>query len=266
MVTNYRYFSVVCVMLLSLQSTLGFSEESAHSTATSVEVFAKSRGFSIVKSFPTDAAAMTGYVLKNQQGNYGIVYSVDDLIIAGQIVDKDGNDLAAKYASANIPKPDYAAAVKTLEADRTLVIDGKKSAPVIYVIADPNCIFCHKFFTETRTWVAQGKVQLRWVMVGFLKPSSPGRAAAIMAAKDRAKANTENQTTFAEKTEEGAISELKPVPAELQQALKQHEKVMSDLHFEGTPGLIYKNKEGQWQGVAGALPLEQLAQQMGIKN
>ena len=276
MLLNHRTIFAACVLLLSLQSGLGVCEgakqegtkpEAAkQETATPIEVFARQRGYTVIKRFPTDAAALTGYVLKNQHGKYGILYEVGDLIIAGQVVDKDGKNLSDQYESENIPQPDYVAAVKTLESDKYLVIDGKKGAPVIYAIADPNCTFCHRLYAQTRDWVKQGKVQLRWVMVGFLKPSSPGRAAAIMAAKDRAKAYVENYSAFDEKTEEGGLAELKPIPADLQKVLQAHEKLMSDLRFQGTPGLIYKTKDGKWQGVAGLLPLPQLAQRMGLSQ
>jgi thiol:disulfide interchange protein DsbG len=68
------------------------------------------------------------------------------------------------------------------------ILDGKKEAPVIvYVFADPFCPYCKQFWQQARPWVESGKVQLRTLLVGVIKPESPATAAAILAAKDPAK-------------------------------------------------------------------------------
>ena len=87
-----------------------------------------------------------------------------------------------------------------------------------------------------------------------------------MNAKDRAKANSQNHEKFNKGTEEGAIAELNPVPKGLLDAMKKHELLMNDLQFQGTPGLIYKDAEAHWKGVAGMPSLAQLAKVMGISN
>jgi thiol:disulfide interchange protein DsbG len=112
--------------------------------------------------------------------------------------------------------------------------------------------------------VQQGKVQMRWIMVGFLKPSSAGRAAAVMAAKDGAKAMTQDQTAFNAATEEGGLAELKPIPPALQAALTQHTALMETLQFQGTPALLFKDKSGHWQGLPGMPTLAQLGAAMGL--
>ena len=57
---------------------------------------------------------------------------------------------------------------------------GKKEAPVIvYVFADPFCPYCKQFWQQARPWVESGKVQLRTLLVGVIKPESPATAAAI---------------------------------------------------------------------------------------
>jgi thiol:disulfide interchange protein DsbG len=67
------------------------------------------------------------------------------------------------------------------------ILDGKKEAPVIVYVFDPFCPYCKQFWQQARPWVESGKVQLRTILVGVIKPESPATAAAILAAKDPAK-------------------------------------------------------------------------------
>jgi hypothetical protein len=60
------------------------------------------------------------------------------------------------------------------------------------------------------------------------------------------------------------ISELTPVPANLKAALEQHSKWMAELGFSGTPGLLFKDTSGQWQGQTGVLGQEALGRALGI--
>jgi hypothetical protein len=54
---------------------------------------------------------------------------------------------------------------------------------LVYIFFDPNCPFCHKLYQEARPWVGRDGLQLRWIPVGILMPSSAGKAAAILEAK-----------------------------------------------------------------------------------
>ncbi len=63
----------------------------------------------------------------------------------------------------------------------------KKEAPIVlYVFADPFCPYCKQFWQQARPWVDSGKVQLRTLLVGVIKPESPATAAAILASKNPA--------------------------------------------------------------------------------
>jgi len=78
-------------------------------------------------------------------------------------------------------------------ANTNYISDGKKGAPVFYVFFDPWCSACHKFFTESRDLVANGKVEIRWIGFGIMQnyPGHPvGRSsleavAKIYSAKDK---------------------------------------------------------------------------------
>lgn len=224
-----------------------------------------SQGYDVIKEFKTDAPGINGYVVDGKRGKIGIVYTYKNFLISGVLFDADGENLSQKYAEKYVPKPDYAAGVKSLEQTGFMFSEGKKGAPEIYVFADPNCYYCHKFWKATRAWVNDGKIRIHWAMVGFLKKSSAGRAAAIMAAKDGAGALAEDEQKFNLKKEEGAIAELTPIPPKYKKALSDHSKIMSKVRFTGTPGIVFKDTHGEWQGINGMPPMAQLSNSLGIK-
>lgn len=69
------------------------------------------------------------------------------------------------------------------------------SKNVIYVFFDPNCVFCHFAWKALQPYVKAG-LQVRWVPVGFLKPTSAQRAAAIREAKTPTQALDFNEQHF----------------------------------------------------------------------
>lgn len=221
-------------------------------------------GFTVIERFSTPADGVTGYVVKGRDGKAGIVYGLGDYVLSGALLESNGNDLTRQYAARYIPKPAYASVAEQLSRDTHLVSEGGKGAPEVYVFADPNCIFCHKFWQQTRNWVSEGKVRLHWVMVGFLKPSSQGLSAAIMSAEDRAGALQAFEENFGKSGNGSGVSELTPIPADLQEALGQHSQWMVELGFNGTPGLLFKNTSGQWRGQTGVPKQEALGRMLGI--
>lgn len=221
-------------------------------------------GFSVLKSFKTPAEGVTGYVVETDDGKSGIVYGLGDYVFSGSLLDAQGNDLTRQYTVSQLPKPDYASVAKVLAQDPHLVSEGAEGAPEIYVFADPNCIFCHKFWQQTRGWVAAGKVQLHWIMVGFLKPSSAGYSAAIINAEDRAGALGAFKESFGQSGKANGIAELDPIPADLKAALEKHSQWMAELDFSGTPGLLFRGADGQWHGQTGVPRQDALAKALGI--
>lgn len=209
------------------------------------------QGGQVVESFPA-ADGLTGWLLK-VQGRYVIVYSTPsgDYIISGALVDKDGKNLTSAYGDKYVPKPDANKLAAALGTDPWLVEEGSPAAPLIYIYADPNCIYCNKLWVELRPYVGTGKVRIRWVLLDFLKPTSSGRAAAILSSKDRAAGLSQDEIKFDKDNEEGGIPERLPVPVELGEALKLHTQEMNDAGAGGTPTLIVHRKDG-WSILYGA--------------
>ncbi len=112
------------------------------------------------------------------------------------------------------------------------------------VVIDPNCIFCHKFWEDIHTisnWKSQFTVT--WVPVGFLKVSSPGKAAAVLAGGSAAL--RQDETNFDVSQEEGSISPSNDANylSEVKHNTSAWQALMGKYHKQaGTPTLIIGDK------------------------
>ncbi|MGH9927874.1 MAG: thiol:disulfide interchange protein DsbG [Pyrinomonadaceae bacterium] len=149
------------------------------------------------------------------------------------------DQLKPQYAS----KPEYHALF--LELEKTVVItEGAKDAKsVIYVFFDPNCFYCHLTWKALQPYEKVG-LQVRWVPVAYQKPSSTGRAAAIMQASDRAAALRENEVKYDEVHFDGGIKPVDKPPAPLTAQLQANTQLMLKFGVPATPVLVWKDNNG----------------------
>jgi thiol:disulfide interchange protein DsbG len=213
-------------------------------------VLVQKQGGSVGQSFAAPDG-LTGWVVTFPDRSL-IVYTTvsGNYLVSGLLVDKGGNNLTAQFQDRYFPKPDVSALAATLAADPTLVDEGSPKAPPLYVFADANCFYCNKLWNELRPFVTAGKVRVHWAMLAFLKPSSQGRAAAILAAPDKVAALFTDESKFDKTNEEGGIPPLDPVPKDLAAALSNHDGEMLSAGGNGTPLLLYRNG-GKWQSADG---------------
>ncbi len=113
---------------------------------------------------------------------------------------------------------------------------------ILYVITDANCPFCHDLWLSLQPLYAEN-LQVRYIMVGILARNSPGKAAAILEAKNPSQALDRNERRWASLPDDlgGGIPPLRtPRPATLA-AIASNEALMHDLGARGTPALIYRD-------------------------
>jgi len=215
----------------------------------------KAGKLTVIKQFKTAKSDLDGYVVQ-QNGQYQVVYGSGDYLMIGQLVSPEGSNLTADYTDQYVPKPDLAKTVEQLKKDGHLVKQGPDGAPVIYAFADPNCIYCHKLYQAVDPLTKAGRLQVQWALVGFLKPSSAGRAAAILSAKDPSAALAKNEAGFDEDAEEGGIKPLdSPKPA-IAQLIAQRAKQMAEAGGRGTPTVLYREKTNGW-GMKPGMPSQE---------
>ena len=157
------------------------------------------------------------------------------------------------------------------------IADGRDDAPrKIYVFMDANCKYCTKFWSDARPWVDSGKVQLRHIMVAVIAPTSAGKAAAIMADPDPAKRLFTYEQAHAfgvvrmmaggphHGFDDPNLQPLTPVPPALRGELADHDRMMTALGIQGTPGIVFRDSNGQLVARPG-IPPEELPAILGAR-
>ncbi|RCW68588.1 thioredoxin-like protein [Pseudorhodoferax soli] len=124
---------------------------------------------------------------------------------------------------------------------------GAAAQRIVYVFSDPNCIWCHRFWEASRPWVDAGKVQLRYLIVGLVRPDSARKAAAILGAKDPAQAIQDHEKAY----DRGGVSPLPAVPENTARTLENNLRLMRSIGFRGTPALVYRDARGEVTAMAG---------------
>ncbi len=180
-------------------------------------------------------------------------------MLVGNLFDEQGKDLSAeplqKLVYAPMSKEIWAKMEKT-----AWIADGKDSAPrKVYLFSDPNCPYCNMFWEQARPWVESGKVQLRHIMVGIIREDSPGKSAALLAAKDPAKALHEHEKAG----KASSLKALQQVPPAVQAKLAANMALMQEMGLQATPAIFYQDEQGNLQSQQGAPRPEALEKILG---
>jgi thiol:disulfide interchange protein DsbG len=184
---------------------------------------------------------LTGWVVTFPDRSLVVYTTVSgDYLISGLLVNQGGANLTEQYSDTYIEQPAANKLASMLAGDPTLVDEGDPHAPEIYAYIDANCSFCNKLWTGVRPYVQSGKLRVHWVVLAFLKESSPARGAAILAAPDRLAALTQDESKFDKQHEEGGIAPLQTIPPAIENALATHTAEMTEAGSQGTPLLLYR--------------------------
>ncbi|CBG87390.1 thiol:disulfide interchange protein DsbG [Citrobacter rodentium] len=216
------------------------------------------QGITIIKSFDAPGG-MKGYLGKYQDMGVTIYLTPDGKqAISGYMYNEKGDNLSNQLIEKEIYAPAGRELWQRMEKASWL-LEGSKEAPVVlYVFADPFCPYCKQFWQQARPWVESGKVQLRTLLVGVIKPESPATAAAILAAKDPAKAWRDYENSAGKMT----LNVPASIDARYKETLNHNEKIMDDLGANVTPAIYYMSRENTLQQVIGLPDKQQLAAMM----
>ena len=234
-------------------------EEPAPAPALEVPV---QRGFHVIRTFKA-ASGLTGWVLRGPDGDYTLVYTTPDgqTLLAGDLLTRSGQDLTEQYTEQYVPAPDLTALWPQLQ-NANVVVAGTLRAPksTIYVIMDPNCIYCHMLWIALKPYEAAG-LQVRWIPVGFLHEDSAVKAAALLRGGEAALEQC--QQHFDLSTESGGIAGIRITP-DLKVKLDSNLQLMHRANLQGTPGIFYRDVAGHVVREDGMPSMSQLASITGL--
>ncbi len=220
-------------------------------------------GVKVVKRFPA-ASGLTGWIL-SQGGSHSTVYTTADrrTLLAGTLIGENGENLSAKYEDLYVPKPDLSGQYKGLEKSAH-VVEGTLKDPksVMYVFVDANCPFCHYTWKALQPYENAG-LQVRWILVDTLGPTSLPKAIEVMAATDKAAAFRKMELNHGKPWSAPAQATAVAQPA-LAAAIKNNNALMGQFGLGGTPGVIWKDKQGKVQVKAGMPRLSELPAMTGL--
>ncbi|MBQ0776557.1 MAG: thiol:disulfide interchange protein DsbG [Pseudomonas sp.] len=237
--------------LLLCLSPLTHAEDWPAPIAATIE-----RGVEIVGQFDAPSG-LQGYAGKfNGQGMALFLTEDQQHVIVGTMLDATGTDVSRAALDELVYGPMGEEMWAQLEASDWIGDGADDAGRVVYTFTDPNCPFCSMFWKQARPWVESGKVQLRHIMVGILREDSPGKSAAILAAKDPAAALHQHEAGDDAKA-------LDTIPAAIAQQLKTNHELMSQLGAQATPAIFFLDDKGKMQQQQGAPRPERLAEIMG---
>ena len=201
----------------------------------------------ISRHFDSGVPGVTGFVIHDKTPHtHPLIAYVDHnahYMMIGALLNAKGVNLNYRNTQRYIMQAEQANAYQDV-TNTTTFVEGKHNAPhKLTIIADPNCSFCHRFYTVTRPFVHSGQLAIRWLLVGFLKPTSAKRAALIIGATHPVAALAQNEQHFNGQIEEGGLplSGALITPA-MTKAIATNNAYFSAHHFSGTPVLLYRTK------------------------
>lgn len=199
----------------------------------------------VTKVFPGPVHSLTGIVVETDQHQQGILWMLAKrYLLLGPVVDGKQENITPSYAKKYLPQPVKVPA--THIAPAAMAAPGftiGHAGPLIAVFMDPNCIFCHLLWEALQQPVADGKIRVKVIPVGFLKPSSPAKAATILAAKNPAQAWANNEKNFNVHTEEGSTQPLATLPPADMADVHANTALLRKTGEEATPALLFCTKE-----------------------
>lgn len=218
------------------------------------------QGVKVVKQFDAPAG-LTGYIVEvNHQ--YGVVYGLADgeYMFIGRLLDAEGNNVTAAQAKKYAPQPDLSKAWQQLEQSTWFAEGAEDPKTIVYIFSDPNCPYCHLMWLANQPYMDAG-LQVRHILVGFVTPSSVYKAAAILEADDPTAAfrlNEKNYRSDVPEDQAGGIEPLKNPDPETLANIEANGKLMFSLGIRGTPGIFYKDDNGEVHSIGGLPSLSRL--------
>ena len=148
-------------------------------------------------------------------------------------------------SEASASSIDQSVALESIRKDAFWFSVGKRGAPTVYAVIDPDCPFCAKAMTNLKDDVELGKLQLRVVSVHALGERSADLIAAMLTDKEPPVAFWRHEIqkgTFG--SSDLAPADFMSLRPELRAAIESNLALISRLKIEGVPFFAFETSDG----------------------
>lgn len=201
---------------------------------------------SIQNQFPA-IGNLEGFVVQStQNGDQAIIYADNRgrYLVYGNVIASSGQNITTQNYQTYI-SPQSASLAFNYVGNTTYIQQGSNNAPhQLYVVFDPNCIYCHHLYEALQPAITAGNLAVRWIPVAFLKSTSQGRAYAILSSKNPVAMLAQNEANFNQQTEDGGIPPLASPSTQVVQQLQNNMAFLTEAQIDSTPASLYKTADG----------------------
>ncbi len=196
-------------------------------------------------------------IFKGPGGLYGVVYQAGDsrrqamvwitpdaqAVIPGLVVDAKRQDLTQLAQVQQGLKLSPTALWKYAASAPARSFTLGTAGPLLTAFVDPNCPFCHQLYENLQPGVASGRIRVRYVLVGIIRPNSAARAASLLAAGNITRAVARNESSFDVANEQGAYP-IAPASTYMKYlpTITANNDALERADANATPTLVYCDK------------------------
>lgn len=219
------------------------------------------QGIEIIKPFSAPGG-VEGWLGKYQDMGVTLYLTPDKKhVVSGYMYDTQGNNLSEKIINDEIYIPAGREMWKQLTAAPGISEGSADAKCQVVVFSDPFCPNCNKFWHQAQPFIKDKSISTKTLLVGVIRPDSAQYAAAILSAKDPAKAWHDLESS------DGKIKlalQGNTPPAVFKQ-IQQNQQLMEQTGASGTPAIYYLNKARALQQIIGLPDAEQMADLVACK-
>lgn len=234
-------------ILLTASIAVFTSQITSASEVSPIKDRLEKEGYTFVKQIdaPAGLIGWTGY--KEEYPSTVFISKDQKYYLVGDLYNADGKNLTEEAINTHVKGAVLDEVWKSLEKSKWIQDGNPNAEQIIYVFNDANCPYCHTMWQQARPLVESGKVQLRHIMVGVIRPSSKGQAATLLQSKDPVEAFKQYNLSSGK----NKIKEMTNIPKELSDQLDANNALLEKYGFYATPALVWKNKQGGMESMQG---------------
>ena len=214
-------------------------------------------GVKIERQFPA-ASGLTGWVLA-QGSKHSIVYTTPDkqTLILGELMNAGGESISSQYEQSYLPSPDLSPLFSRMEKGM-FIAEGAKTAvkSTIYIFSDANCPYCNTMWRALKPYEKMG-LQVRWVPVAVLNPTSLPKMLEVLTAKNQEDAFNAMEQRFGKPWErKTGMNEAEH--KDLIRKLQDNATLMESFGITGVPGIVWRDQGGKVRVKIGMMRLSEI--------